>query len=112
MNAAARHDPVHGIWSRVCEKCFKGREGYSDTEGIFLSFLIARNRNNTHTMHLGATRDWTDAFKTHRRDRIERALLDFNLLEKRIDRVWFFVAKYILFNLNIKSFVACMPRKW
>ena len=40
MNAAAKHDPVNGIWSRVCEKCYKGREGYSDTQGVSLRWLL------------------------------------------------------------------------
>lgn len=27
------HDPENGRWSRVCEACFKRREGYNDTNG-------------------------------------------------------------------------------
>ncbi|CAG8563228.1 11987_t:CDS:2 [Gigaspora margarita] len=34
LNRQALHDPVEGIWCRVCDDCFQSREGYLDTEGI------------------------------------------------------------------------------
>lgn len=34
LNQNANHDPINGIWSRVCETCYKSRPGYSDTTGV------------------------------------------------------------------------------
>ncbi|CCJ31537.1 unnamed protein product, partial [Pneumocystis jirovecii] len=31
LSKEARHDPMHGIWSRVCKNCYEEREGYMDT---------------------------------------------------------------------------------
>ena len=30
----AKHDPVNGIWARVCMKCFQNRVGYNDSRGV------------------------------------------------------------------------------
>jgi rabenosyn-5 len=30
LSRAALHEPVRGLWSRVCETCYKSREGYND----------------------------------------------------------------------------------
>lgn len=33
LSKAAQHDPVRGVWCRVCETCYKSREGYNDNRG-------------------------------------------------------------------------------
>lgn len=33
LSRSAQHEPVRGIWCRVCETCYKSREGYSDHNG-------------------------------------------------------------------------------
>lgn len=33
VNGHNVHDPENGKWCRVCEACFKRREGYNDTDG-------------------------------------------------------------------------------
>ena len=33
LSRSARHEPVRGIWCRVCETCYKSREGYNDHNG-------------------------------------------------------------------------------
>ena len=33
LSRSAQHEPVRGYWCRVCETCFKSREGYNDHGG-------------------------------------------------------------------------------
>lgn len=33
LSRSAQHEPVRGIWCRVCETCYKSREGYNDRHG-------------------------------------------------------------------------------
>ena len=33
LSRSAQHEPVRGYWCRVCETCFKSREGYNDHKG-------------------------------------------------------------------------------
>lgn len=33
LSRSAQHEPVRGLWSRVCETCYKSREGYNDHNG-------------------------------------------------------------------------------
>lgn len=33
LSRSAQHEPVRGLWCRVCETCYKSREGYSDRHG-------------------------------------------------------------------------------
>lgn len=35
LSRSAQHEPVRGIWCRVCETCYKSREGYNDRNGKF-----------------------------------------------------------------------------
>jgi rabenosyn-5 len=35
LSRSAKHDPTRGVWCRVCETCYKSREGYNDTRGEF-----------------------------------------------------------------------------
>lgn len=33
LSRSAQHEPVRGLWCRVCETCYKSREGYNDHTG-------------------------------------------------------------------------------
>lgn len=33
LSRTAQHDTTRGTWSRVCETCYKSRDGYSDSTG-------------------------------------------------------------------------------
>ena len=33
LSRSAQHEPVRGFWCRVCETCYKSREGYGDHAG-------------------------------------------------------------------------------
>ncbi|KAJ3416991.1 carboxypeptidase Y-deficient [Chytridiales sp. JEL 0842] len=63
----ARHEPVNGIWCRVCEACFIGREGYMDTHGV--------------------SRKWTSTFFKLRKGKVDQLLLESNKLEKRFEKL-------------------------
>lgn len=67
LSRSANHEPVRGIWCRVCETCFKSREGYND--------------------HQGAVRDHMAAFKTIRAKRVDRHKLEMQRLEKRLTKL-------------------------
>lgn len=34
LSRSAQHEPVRGIWCRVCETCYKSRDGYNDHNGM------------------------------------------------------------------------------
>ena len=36
LSRSAQHEPVRGLWYRVCETCYKSREGYNDHNGRYL----------------------------------------------------------------------------
>ncbi|KAJ5234030.1 uncharacterized protein N7469_005796 [Penicillium citrinum] len=59
LSRSAHHEPVRGIWARVCETCYKSREGYND--------------------HNGASRDQTLAFKNIRKRTVDKDLLEVSL---------------------------------
>ncbi|KAJ5155066.1 Zinc finger FYVE/PHD-type [Penicillium coprophilum] len=67
LSRAAHHEPVRGIWARVCETCYKSREGYND--------------NN------GATRNQMEAFKSIRKQTVDKEFLEVSRLEKRLTRL-------------------------
>ncbi|KAJ5481814.1 Zinc fingerFYVE/PHD-type [Penicillium sp. IBT 31633x] len=67
LSRSAHHEPVRGIWARVCETCYKSREGYND--------------------HNGTTRDRTDAFKSIRKQTVDKDFLEVSRLEKRLTRL-------------------------
>ena len=67
LSRAAHHEPVRGYWCRVCETCYKSREGYND--------------------HNGLLRNHSDAFLSIRRKRAERQNLEISRLEKRLTRL-------------------------
>lgn len=67
LSRAAKHEPVRGFWCRVCETCYKSREGYND--------------------HSGLERNHIDYFSTVRRRRVDKAYLEVSRLEKRLTRL-------------------------
>ena len=63
----ARHEPVQGLWCRVCENCFKSRLGYNDYEGLMIN-----------KFHL---------YLALRKPTVEKEHLEFNRLEKRLSKL-------------------------
>lgn len=67
LSRAANHEPVRGYWCRVCETCYKSREGYNDHHGVMV--------------------DHTKTFAEIRRKKVERQNLEIQRLEKRLTRL-------------------------
>ncbi|KAL2855288.1 FYVE zinc finger-domain-containing protein [Aspergillus pseudoustus] len=67
LSRSAQHEPVRGLWYRVCETCYKSREGYNDHSGLI------RNR--------------MDEFKAVRKPNVDKSLLEVSRLEKRLTRL-------------------------
>ncbi|RPB10603.1 hypothetical protein P167DRAFT_607133 [Morchella conica CCBAS932] len=67
LSRSAQHEPVRGFWCRVCETCYKSREGYND--------------------HQGLVRDHTAEFAAIRRKTVDRAYLEVTRLEKRLTKL-------------------------
>ncbi|KAI2786240.1 hypothetical protein POX_g08623 [Penicillium oxalicum] len=67
LSRSALHEPVRGIWARVCETCYKSREGYND--------------------HNGAIRNHTDMFRNIRKQTVDKDLLEVSRLETRLTRL-------------------------
>lgn len=67
LSRSATHEPVRGYWYRVCETCYKSREGYND--------------------HNGLLRDHTKNFTSIRQKRVERQALEISRLETRLTRL-------------------------
>lgn len=67
LSRQAKHDPVRGIWCRVCETCYKSREGYSD--------------------HHGVERDHFSEFANIRRKRVDREHMEISRLEQRLTKL-------------------------
>ncbi|UNI20512.1 carboxypeptidase Y-deficient [Purpureocillium takamizusanense] len=67
LSRSANHEPVRGFWARVCETCYKSREGYND--------------------HVGVSVDHMDAFAEIRRKKVERQNLEVSRLEKRLTKL-------------------------
>ncbi|KAJ5707515.1 hypothetical protein N7488_007316 [Penicillium malachiteum] len=67
LSRSAQHEPVRGVWARVCETCYKSRDGYND--------------------HNGAIRDHTQAFKSIRKQTVDKDFLEISRLEKRLTRL-------------------------
>ena len=42
LSRSAQHEPVRGIWCRVCETCYKSRDGYNDRHGKLNHFWSGR----------------------------------------------------------------------
>ena len=67
LSRSAQHEPVRGLWCRVCETCYKSREGYND--------------------HNGAERSHFDHFKAARRKTVDKQNLEISRLETRLTRL-------------------------
>ncbi|KAF2668472.1 hypothetical protein BT63DRAFT_433253 [Microthyrium microscopicum] len=67
LSEDAQHDPVRGIWSRVCETCYKSRDGYNDNKGF--------------------ERNHTDLFASIRRKNVDKVHLETSRLEKRLTKL-------------------------
>ncbi len=67
LSRSATHEPVRGVWCRVCETCYKSREGYND--------------------HVGLSRDHTAHFAAMRTKRVERQRLEVHRLETRLTKL-------------------------
>lgn len=67
LSRSANHEPVRGYWARVCETCYKSREGYND--------------------HTGTSRDHISMFVDLRRRKVERQNLEVSRLEKRLTKL-------------------------
>lgn len=66
LSRSAQHEPIRGLWCRVCETCYKSREGHNDH---------ALERNNTAQ------------FSAMRRRTVDKAYLEVSRLEKRLSRL-------------------------
>ncbi|KAK4446889.1 vacuolar segregation protein pep7 [Podospora aff. communis PSN243] len=66
LSRSANHEPVRGVWCRVCETCYKSREGYNDQ---------------------GLSRDHTADFLAIRTKRVDRQRLEVQRLEKRLSKL-------------------------
>ena len=67
LSRLAKHDPVRSFWCRVCETCYKSREGYND--------------------HHGFERNHFDEFAKTRRKRVDREHMEVSRLEKRLTKL-------------------------
>ncbi|KAI1762676.1 VAC1 protein [Hypoxylon sp. FL1150] len=67
LSRSANHEPVRGYWYRVCETCYKSREGYND--------------------HNGLIRTHTQAFTAIRSKKVDRQTLEVSRLEKRLTKL-------------------------
>lgn len=67
LSRQAKHDPVRGIWCRVCETCYKSRDGYLD--------------------HHGTERRHFEDFARIRRSKVDRARMEVSRLEKRLTKL-------------------------
>ena len=67
LSRSAAHEPVRGVWCRVCETCYKSREGYND--------------------HRGLERNHTKSFVEMRRRTVDRQYLEISRLEKRLSKL-------------------------
>lgn len=67
LSRSAQHEPVRGLWCRVCETCYKSREGYNDRTGL----------ETDHTLE----------FQQLRRKTVDKTLLEVSRLEKRLTKL-------------------------
>lgn len=67
LSRSAQHEPVRGLWYRVCETCYVTREGYND--------------------HNGRERNHFDYFKSTRRKVVDKEYLETSRLESRLTRL-------------------------
>ncbi|KAL8754598.1 MAG: hypothetical protein Q9199_004235 [Rusavskia elegans] len=67
LSRSAQHEPVRGLWCRVCETCYKSRDGYNDRNGL--------------------ENDLTCEFAKFRRKTVDKTLLEVSRLEKRLTKL-------------------------
>ncbi|PNS21023.1 Vacuolar segregation protein pep7 [Sphaceloma murrayae] len=67
LSRSAKHEPVRGYWCRVCETCYKSRDGYND--------------------HNGLERNYMKDFMDVRRRTVDKQYLEISRLEKRLTRL-------------------------
>lgn len=67
LSRSANHEPERGYWARVCETCYKSRDGYNDHNGVVV--------------------DHMNTFAAIRRKKVERHNLDVSRLEKRLTKL-------------------------
>lgn len=67
LSRSAQHEPVRGYWCRVCETCYKSRDGYND--------------------HNGLVTDHTSDFISLRRQTLDKQYLEVSRLEKRLSKL-------------------------
>lgn len=67
LSRAAQYEPVRGIWCRVCETCYKSREGYNDRHGF--------------------ERDHMHEFAKLRSRTVDKQYLEVSRLEKRLSKL-------------------------
>ena len=67
LSRSAQHEPVRGLWCRVCETCYKSRDGYNDRTGL--------------------ERDLSTDFEKFRRTTVDKTMLEVSRLEKRLTRL-------------------------
>ncbi|RAK98225.1 putative vacuolar segregation protein (Pep7) [Aspergillus ibericus CBS 121593] len=87
LSRSAQHEPVRGLWCRVCETCYKSREGYND--------------------HNGLVRDRMDEFKAMRKPTVDKALLEVSRLEKRLTRL-----TQLLASLPVEQIQSSANKLW
>ncbi|KAI9726722.1 MAG: carboxypeptidase Y-deficient [Cirrosporium novae-zelandiae] len=76
LSRSANHEPVRGFWCRVCETCYKSREGYND--------------------HSGLEVDHTQYFAKTRRPIVDKSYLEVSRLEKRLTKLTQMLADMLL----------------
>ena len=86
LSRSAQHEPIRGIWCRVCETCYKSREGYNDRNGK------PEGRQSHQSLKLsdfllGFERDHTSEFDKLRRKTVDQTLLEVSRLEKRLTKL-------------------------
>ena len=67
LSRSAQPEPIRGLWCRVCETCYKSREGYSDRHGL--------------------ERNQTSDFTRLRQQRLNQRTMEVSRLEKRLTRL-------------------------
>lgn len=67
LSRAALHEPTRGLWCRVCETCYKSRDGYND--------------------HTGLSRNHFDFFNATRKKTVDKQNLEVSRLETRLTRL-------------------------
>jgi len=96
LNVQAKHDPIHGVFARVCRTCFESREGFRQELGTpsarpsikVSTLLTARTRRRCPPGRAtGPVRQLTQQFVKLRQPVLERGDMELNRLIMRLDKV-------------------------